>query len=98
MADFFSGEIAEVKLADIDDFLALSRPEPERPPEGTRLDYNEVFPANIGDAVAALSNTDGGLIFVGVKANKLEPCRPYGCFSPSVIWPHPVSSPFSQGI
>jgi hypothetical protein len=72
MPDLLSCEIDAIKLTDIDDFLAVTRPELERPPEGTRVDYKELLPPDIGDDVAALSNTQGGLIFVGVKASKIK--------------------------
>jgi hypothetical protein len=38
----------------------------ERPPEGAYLDYKRDFPANLEKTIAAMANTFGGIILIGV--------------------------------
>jgi len=46
--------------------------------EGLRLDYKKEIPKGLAKIVAAFANTRGGLVLLGVKANKTEntPVRP----------------------
>jgi Schlafen, AlbA_2 len=69
-ADLFSADLAKLTENDVKEFLALERPEAVRQPEGPTIDYKEHLPSDIGDDVAAMSNTFGGLVFIGVKADK----------------------------
>jgi hypothetical protein len=70
MANLLRDQLSSVKLSDVRDFLCLDRPQADRPAEGTQIDYKEDLPQDIGNDVAALSNTFGGLIFIGVTAPK----------------------------
>ncbi len=70
MADLFQDPLDTISLSDVLGFLAITAPETERPTEGTRLDFKKDLVANIGYYVAALANTAGGLIFVGVESQK----------------------------
>lgn len=70
MLDLYSGDLEKCTAADIEDFLALTEPEEQRPTEGPTLDFKLELPDDIGDDIAALSNTYGGLIVVGVKTDK----------------------------
>ena len=63
-------EISRLSLADVRSFLRLDAPESERPVEGFTIDYKESLPSDLGGTVASLSNTYGGLIFIGVRAAK----------------------------
>jgi hypothetical protein len=72
MANLFSDPIDSLQLGDLDDFLGIDRPEADRPTEGPRVDFKKELPADIGDDVAALSNSQGGLIFVGVEARRAK--------------------------
>jgi hypothetical protein len=71
MADLFLDDLSKLRLPDIENFLALSGPEELRPAEGLRLDFKHQLISDLGKYVAAFANTAGGLIFLGVKADKL---------------------------
>jgi hypothetical protein len=70
MANLLSCNLTTLTLQQIDEFLGLSLPENQRVPESGRIDYKEDFPQDLGDDVAALANSYGGLIFLGIKADK----------------------------
>jgi len=70
--DLYSGDIDSIKIADVEDFLFINKPEDQRPPENARIDYKEAPPSDIGLDVASMANADGGLILVGVKASKAK--------------------------
>lgn len=70
MADFFSGDLSILTVEDFTDFLGIEQPEHQRPTEGPTIDFKETLPTDIGETVAAMSNGDGGLIFIGVLADK----------------------------
>src|SRR5260370_22705381 len=70
MADFFTSNLTGLSLQDVDEFLGLSLPEDKRLPESSQIDYKKEFPPDLGDDVAALANTYGGLIFLGIKSDK----------------------------
>lgn len=72
MANLFLSDLSKMSSVDVESFLALSNPEDQRPTETSRLDFKESLPMDIGDSVAALSNTYGGLILIGVKADKAK--------------------------
>ncbi|MCI0724732.1 MAG: putative DNA binding domain-containing protein [Acidobacteria bacterium] len=78
MADFFSGDLSKLTVQDFDDFLAIKQPEHLRPTESPRIDFKEPLPTDIGDAIAAMSNGNGGLVFVGVKSDKKKQNIPVG--------------------
>src|SRR5882762_9629485 len=78
MANLFLSDLSKMSSADVESFLALTNPPDQRPTETSRLDFKESLPMDIGDAVAALSNTYGGLILVGVKADKAKQNIPIG--------------------
>lgn len=88
MADLFSSStnLQKITVADVESFLGLNGPEEQRPQEGSRLDYKSSEPERIGDDVAALSNSDGGIIFIGVKSKKKKHNVPVN------INGHPVKS------
>lgn len=70
--DFYSDDLSQIALVDVKSFLCLDCEESQRPTEGPTIEYKEMLPQDIGDDVAALSNTYGGLIFIGVKSNKAK--------------------------
>jgi predicted HTH transcriptional regulator len=72
VVDLFLGDLSGMTTADVEAFLALNTPEDQRPKETNRLDFKESFTTDIGDAVSALANTYGGLILIGVKADKTK--------------------------
>lgn len=67
MPDLFTGSLDQIALADVERFLNLQGPESARPIEGPRLDYKSDLPQDIGRDVAALANTYGGVLLVGVQ-------------------------------
>lgn len=70
MATLLSTDLSRLKLADVEDFLGLHLPERERPVEGPKIDLKIALPQDIGKDVAAMSNTHGGLILVGVRSTR----------------------------
>ena len=69
--NLFLDDLEEVERADLENFLRLDQPdETQRPVEGPRLDFKSDVPDDIGDDVAGLANTYGGLILIGVKSDK----------------------------
>jgi hypothetical protein len=56
---------SEISFADIDEFCQTMQP------EGARLDYKGIaFPKDLAKTIAAFANTLGGLIILGVDADK----------------------------
>jgi hypothetical protein len=78
MANLFLSDLSHLSTDDVEAFLALTGPEDQRPTENSRLDFKESFIPDIGDTVAALANTYGGLILIGVKADKAKQNVPIG--------------------
>jgi hypothetical protein len=70
MADLFTCKLTPLSFQDVDEFLGLSLPEDKRLPESSQIDYKQDLPGDLGDDVAALANTYGGLIFLGIKSDK----------------------------
>lgn len=70
MSNLFAADLEKLRLTDLEGFLGLSGPEDQRPPEGSRIDFKESLPSDIGDDVAAMSNSYGGLILIGVKSSR----------------------------
>jgi predicted HTH transcriptional regulator len=68
--NLFSGELANISFADIEEFLAIKAPEEQRPTEGVRIDYKLKEPSDFPETVAAFANTYGGLLLIGVESNK----------------------------
>jgi len=60
----FTKDISKVEFNDITNFVDI------RLREDQRLDYKEDFPTDLAKIVIAFANTDGGIILIGVKANK----------------------------
>jgi hypothetical protein len=58
--------VEELRLEDVDAFLALDGPADSRPREGVRIDFKENIPDWLGEIVAAYANTYGGLVVLGV--------------------------------
>lgn len=56
----FTGDLERKTYADLEAFLA------EGLPEGTRLDYKREVPARIERTIAAMANSEGGVIVIGV--------------------------------
>ena len=57
----YTKPISEITWQDVTDFCA------QRPPEGTFLDYKEAFPAQPEKTIAAMANTFGGVVLIGVE-------------------------------
>jgi hypothetical protein len=70
MTDLFTCKLTPLSFQDVDEFLGLSLPEDKRLPESSQIDYKQDLPGDLGDDVAALANTYGGLIFLGIKSDK----------------------------
>src|SRR5260370_40257396 len=70
MADLFTCNLTVLSLQDLVEFLGLSLPEDKRLPESSQIDYKREFPPDLGDDVAALANTYGGLLFLWLKWDK----------------------------
>jgi len=68
--NLFACPLGPLPFEAIEEFLGLALPIEQRIPEGTRVDYNVVIAQNLGEDVAAFSNSDGGIIFIGIKADK----------------------------
>jgi hypothetical protein len=60
----FTKNIGEIEFIDISNFVDVKLR------EELRLDYKEDFPADLAKTVIAFANTAGGVILIGVKANK----------------------------
>jgi hypothetical protein len=60
----FTKNIGEIQFDDISNFVDI------RLREDLRLDYKEDFPRDLAKTVIAFANTAGGIILIGVKANK----------------------------
>jgi predicted HTH transcriptional regulator len=56
--------VDEITYADVDAFLRLGQP------EGTRLNYKADVPKELAKLVGAFANTLGGIIVLGVNADK----------------------------
>ncbi len=75
---------AEISFADIDAFCQTMQP------EGARLDYKGIsFPKDLAKTIAAFANTMGGLILVGVDAEKT---------SNKPVWPATTGMPTEPGL
>ena len=70
MADLFTCKLTPLPFEGVDEFLGLSLPEDKRLPESSQIDYKQDFPADLGHDVAALANTYGGLIFLGIQSDR----------------------------
>ena len=70
--DFYSDDLSKLTIEDVKSFLGVDGETGSFPSEGTTIDYKEAVPQDIGDDVAAMSNTRGGLIFIGVKSEKAK--------------------------
>ena len=73
--NLFTGDVEQLRLEDVDAFLALDGPPDSRPREGIRVDYKGDIPDKLGETVAAFSNTYGGLILLGVSETEGVPSR-----------------------
>jgi len=65
-SSIFVLELSQLTIQDIKSFCD------QRFPEGLRIEYKEDFPKNlkIADTICAFANTQGGIILIGVKAEK----------------------------
>ncbi len=78
MVDIFLSPLESITWDDILVFLALDRPPGERPAETARLELKrQMNAADIARTIAAMANSDGGLILVGVLEDKAS-SRPTG--------------------
>jgi hypothetical protein len=76
--------LAEITFADIDNFCQTMQP------EGARLDYKGIsFPKDLAKTIAAFANTMGGLILLGVDADKTLN-KP--------VWPATTGMPTEPGL
>src|SRR5436309_14715557 len=78
MINLFTGDLASMSEEDVVAFLRLAESEDNRPVEGPRIDYKKEMPQDLGDAIAALANSFGGLIFIGVESPKDKQNIPSG--------------------
>ena len=74
-SNLYTCDLDKLTLDHVKSFLALAEAEEDRPREGVRLDFKQEPNMNpngdrIGDMVAALANTMGGLVIVGVGERK----------------------------
>jgi hypothetical protein len=75
---------SQIEFADIDAFCRMMQP------EGARLDYKGIsFPKDLAKTIAAFANTLGGLIILGVEADKT---------SNKPIWPPTQGLPAEPGL
>ncbi len=80
----WSKPVAQITFADVDEFCRMMQP------EGARLDYKGVdFPKDLAKTIAAFANTLGGLIILGVDADKN---------SNMPIWPPTTGMPMAAGL
>ena len=76
--------VSQIEFADIDAFCQTMQP------EGARLDYKGIsFPKDLAKTIAAFANTLGGLIILGVDADKT---------SNKPIWPPTQGLPVEPGL
>jgi hypothetical protein len=69
MANLYTDDLSKVSAEDVAQFLCLDSSDPKaRPAEGVRFDFKRDLPQDLGDTVAAFSNTYGGLILLGVDS------------------------------
>jgi len=85
--NLLTAPLESVTFSDVTSWLGLNLPEDRRIPEGVKVDYKDLdIPSDLGDTVAAFSNTSGGLIFIGIKSDKAKGNVP-------VAWPGIPSAP-----
>src|SRR5438270_6926694 len=74
MADLYKDPLGSLQLSDLETFLGISATAPapivQRPAEGTRLDFKKMLIPDIGLFVASMANTAGGLLFIGIEAER----------------------------
>src|SRR5687768_3362182 len=76
--------IADITFDDIDAFCKTMQP------EGARLDYKGIsFPSDLAKTLAAFANTLGGLVLLGVDADKT---------TNQPIWPAIAGMPTQPGL
>jgi hypothetical protein len=68
--DLFSSNLQAMTFSDVADFLSIAAPEEGRPSEGPRIDFKLRIPDDLCDTIAALANTFGGLVFIGIESDK----------------------------
>ncbi|MGH9622344.1 MAG: AlbA family DNA-binding domain-containing protein [Bryobacteraceae bacterium] len=68
--NLYSCDLETVSIDDIKAFLGLTNDPQYRPEEGTRLELKSEIPNEIGKAVAALANAQGGVMILGVQTAK----------------------------
>lgn len=66
----FWGDLQRKTFADVEAFLR------EDLAEGVRLDYKRDFPGNLEKVIAAMANTEGGVILIGVDEDPERPRYP----------------------
>src|SRR4051794_13333288 len=76
-------QVLDISFAEIDTFCQTMQP------EGMRLDYKVERPTDLAKLIAAFANTLGGLIILGVDANKATN-QPF--------WPPQKGMPTKPGI
>lgn len=64
MSTIFTKEISAIRFDDIEHFIGM------KVREGLRLDYKEDFPKELPKLIAAFANSRGGIVLIGVKADK----------------------------
>ena len=66
-----SMELEEISYSDVVEFCL------EGKPEGIHLDYKREFPDDLGKHIAAMANTLGGMILIGVDEEDERPKAPF---------------------
>ncbi len=65
--DLYAADLDRLTFDDVSNFVGIGQE------EGTRLDYKDQVPQDLGDVVAAFANTYGGLIVLGVSKRTKTP-------------------------
>jgi hypothetical protein len=91
-ADLYHADLKSITGADlyqsILDFTGVDRPTDERPKEGYLLDFKKEIGDSSIQTIAALANTFGGLVFLGVDDDHGRPNRLVGIPYPGELKTH----------
>lgn len=61
----FTKPITDIEFSDVELFCRTYR-------EGIRVEYKEAIPKNLPRTISAFANTQGGILILGAKANKVN--------------------------
>jgi len=82
ISNFWIDNLNNLTEKDLYLFLQMDANITERPPEGIKLEYKSEWDKDLGKIVTSFANTEGGLIFLGIKENNSFPEEIIG-----VDWP-----------